>query len=168
MRLRGFYKITNRIRFTHLSFMRASSLNRREVPDGAMYNKILALLFRKIFDEIIYQGYNFRYRKLGKFLAVMFYPTVREDDDGKIITNKPVDYPTTFRLRRETGNKDLKVYFDNEDTGGLVYRVMWDTSTAHFTNKSFYSFSLNGNLKKIFSAAVKSNLVRATLVNFKV
>lgn len=168
MRLRGFYKITNRIRFTHLSFMRASSLNRREVSDGAMYNKILALLFKKIFEEIIYQGYNFRYRKLGKFLAVMFYPTVREDEEGRIITNKPVDYPSTFRLRRETGNNKLKVYFDNEDTGGLVYKVMWETSTAHFTNKSFYSFSLNAGLKDIFSAAVKTGKVRATLVNFKV
>lgn len=168
MRLRGHYPTSNSIRATHLDFIQKSQLNRREVSSPALYRKIIEVLFSKIFKAILYDGYVFRYKKLGQFLAVMFYPSVREEEDGRIVTNKPINYPATYKLRRETGDKTLKVYFDNEDTGGLIYRIIWDTSRVHFTNKSFYSFSLNRTIRGLFSKEAKAGNIMATLVNFKI
>jgi hypothetical protein len=168
VRLRGYYPAATSIKALHLDFMRKSPVHRREVPLGATYHKVLKTLFGKIFNEIVFNGYMFKFRKLGKFYAVKYMPTIKETEDGKIITNKPVDFPSTYRVRRETGDNTLMVYFDNEATGGLTYKLVWDTSVTRFINKTFYKFSLQKELKSIFSKAVLAGEVRATLINIKI
>ena len=108
-----------------------------------MYTNILVALFSKIYKYIIFEGYEFVFRKLGRFYAIKYLPAFKEMDDGFIKTNKPVNFPATFKLRRETGDNKRYVYFDNEETGGYSVKVIWDKSHTIFPNMTFFTFKLD-------------------------
>jgi len=128
---------------------------------------VLNSVFMKIFKEILYNAYHFKYRNLGVFKLIKFYPEVKETEDGKIITNKVIDRLATKNLIRETGDKSKRVYYTNEETDGYIYRVAWDTSMVTFSNKTFYKFKLNRTLKKLVHEAIMKGEAMATLVHFK-
>ena len=167
-RIRGSHFSHNKIRYMHLDFMQRSPLNRRKVSSAKLYRDILKLLFNKIFKEIVTGGYEFQYRKLGKFLCIKFLPKVKELKCGKIITNKPINYPATFKARNESGNRKLYVYFDNNETGGYAYKVLWDVTRSHFTNKFAYKLKLQKELKKWFHKQILSGEVQARLVEVNI
>lgn len=167
-RRRGYYSISNRLRLMYSNFVKGSAYNRHLVPTEKLYFAIIKKLFELIFHEIILNGYEFRFRKLGRFSCVKYLPSIRETEDGKILTTKRVDWKNTFKARYETGNRTLKVYFDNETTGGFIYKIIWIKAFTPFTNGTFYRFSLSRPLRAIFNSYIQSEDVLATLIDIKI
>jgi hypothetical protein len=165
VRYRGWNFISNSPRAMHKDFVQESSINRRAVKDETAYRKILSVLFIKIFHEIIFNGYEFHFRRLGKFLCIRFLPEVKINAEGKVVTNKRVNYSESFKVRRETGDFTKMVYFDNRETGGYIYKMEWDNTHSHFENKTYYRFKMENSLKKLFNASLTNNTLTARIVH---
>ena len=149
----------------HADFIQKSSLNRRQVSTPKTYRTILKLLFTKLFREVVLEGYELTLKGLGKLLCIKYLPTMKITEEGKVITNKPVNFPATYKARKATGNKTLMVYFDNRDTGGYTFKIKWDTMHTNFKNKTFYMFKLEKDLKKWFNQQIITGSVPAKIVN---
>lgn len=166
-RIRGTFFCHNRVDKLHIDFVTKSPLRRRQVPNPKAYRTIIKLLFTKIFKEIVLEGYIFHFRHLGKFSCIKYLPKIKQKEDGTIITNKPVNFPATFKARRETGNNKLFVYFDNRETGGYTFKVLWDKTRAHFVNKNSYVLKLEKDLKKWFNEQIKLETIQANIIDVK-
>lgn len=165
--LRGGYFASNRIRALHNSFIRESSLNRRQVAKASLYRDIMKAIFVKIFYKIIYDSYEFTYNKLGTFSLIKFVPKIKLTDKGQVITNKPVNFKETLKARKESGNNKLFVYHDNEETGGFTYRINWDRIRTNFRNKTFYVFKVDRGLKSIMHKQILKGNVAARTIDIK-
>ena len=165
--LRGGYFASNKIRVLHNSFIRESSLNRRQVAKASLYRAIIKSIFTKVLHKIIYDSYEFTYRKLGSFQFIKFLPKIKLTEEGKVITNKPVNFKETLKARKESGNPRLFVYHDNEETGGFTYRVIWDKTRTAFRNKTFYVFKLDRGLKALIHEQILNGAVQARTVDIK-
>lgn len=163
-RLRGWYFPYNNLEKMHREFVRESPLNRRSVPTYTVYRKIIVALFKAIFTEIILNGYEFHFRKLGKFYCAKYLPYVTFSKNGKVITNKNMNFAETYKIRKETGNHKLVIYYDNRDTGGYIFKIQWDLSHTHFVNKTLYKFKLEKQLQVQFNAAINSGQARARII----
>lgn len=161
-------KTAMRLESVYKSFIRSSDSNKKALKNQTMYTNILVTLFNKIFHYIIYEGYEFTYRKLGTFSCIKYLPSVRETESGYLVSNKPIDFAATSRKRKETGNSKLYVYYDNSRTGGYIYKVIWDKSRTAFLNMTYYRFALQRNLRKLLSEAAISGEAMARHVDFKV
>ncbi len=150
------------------SFINSSEKNKQDLSNQTRYTSILVALFNRIFHYIIYEGYEFTYRKLGTFSCIKYLPSVRETNNGYLVSNKPIDFAATSKKRKETGNNKIYVYYDNSRTGGYTYKVIWDKSRTSFLNMTFYKFALQRNLRKLLSNAAISGEAMARHVDFKV
>jgi len=166
-RKRSHYMASNKMEDMHGSFIKINNLNRRRVPKAKLYNEILTVLFSKIFKAIILEGYEFRFRNLGMFSLIKFKPKIKLNKDGKIITNKNINFKESYKLRKETGNRDLWVYFDNKETGGFIYKMLWDLSSASFINNTFYKFQLAEVWKKLIHTSAVNGTAMARTIDVK-
>lgn len=164
-RVRGTYFSHNRMRVMHADFIKKAQLNRRKVATPKVYRDIIKRIFFKVFREIVLEGYEFSLTGLGKFMCVKYLPKIKITEDGRVITNKPVDFPATYKARKETGNNKLFVYFDNRETGGYTFKVLWDTAHTNFKNKTFYVLKLEKDLKKWFNKQIITGDVPARIIN---
>ena len=67
--------------------------------------------------------------------------------DGKLRTNSPIDWNTTLSLwynDEEARHQKLLVRNPNNE----IFKVYYNKGKASYTNKSFYSFSLNRTIKQ--------------------
>lgn len=66
--------------------------------------------------------------------------------DGKLVTNLPIDWDATLKLwykDQESYNNHTIVRIENED----IFKVYYNKATADYTNKSFYEFKPNREIK---------------------
>jgi hypothetical protein len=161
------YKITKKMKYFHLKFKQSSHLNRRRVPAQPLYTQILFEIFTKIFKEIILNGYEFKFYNLGVFKCVKYIPQIKYKD-GEIVTNKPINIPETIRIRKETGKKNIVIYYDNAESNGFTYRFLWDTSMASFINRLSYKFKLYRPHKASLHKAIKDDTATASLITLNV
>lgn len=167
-RRRGYYHISNKLRTMYSHFVKGSTYNKTLVPTEKLYFAIAKALFNAIFLEIVTNNYEFKFRKLGRFTCAKYLPSMREAEDGTILTTKRVDWNNTFKARYETGNQKLKVYFDNEETGGFIYKIIWTKAFTPFTNGTFYRFSLARPLRTILNEHIKARTATAILIDVKI
>ena len=152
----------------HQDFIKQSNLNRRRLTKAKMYTDIITTLFRKIFNEVVSEGYEFKFRGLGKFICVKYLPKTKIIKGNKVYTNKPVNLHETFKLRRETGNPKLWVFFDNKESGGYTYKLLWDKTETAFINQSLYVLKLTKVLKQEIFNRVSNGTILARTIDIKI
>lgn len=97
--------------------------------------------------------------KLGR-LEVRKYATRMIVNGNKVKTNLPVDWDRTLKLWYEDEdaytNKTLIKMEEDE-----IFKVYYNRVTANFTNKSFYQFNVNRDLKRKLKQSIKGGSVDA-------
>jgi len=137
------------------------------IPVQSMHTKILKAIFDKIFYEILYNLYAFNYKQFGVFQLFKFMPESKELEDGRIVTNKPIDVRGTLDLIKATGDRSKRVYFNNEATGGYVFRLLWVKDRCNIQNKGYYKFKVNTTKKTELSRIARTGKLDAPIINYK-
>lgn len=100
--------------------------------------------------------------RMGR-LEVRKYKSNISIKDGKLKTNLPIDWDKTLKLWYEDAksfkNKTLIRINQKE-----LYRIYYNRNIAEYTNKSFYQFFANRDLKKRLAQNVKEGDVDAFMV----
>lgn len=82
--------------------------------------------------------------------------------DGKLVANLPIDWDATLKLWYEDPeackNKQLVKINEKE-----VFRVLYNRTTADYTNKSFYEFHINRYIKRTLKKRIKQGKIDAFL-----
>lgn len=83
--------------------------------------------------------------------------------DGKIKTNLPVDWNRTLNLwvEDQQAKKD-KILIRHESK--CIFKVLYNKHNATFNNKSFYTFTLNREVKKELKNKIINNQIDAYLL----
>ena len=80
--------------------------------------------------------------------------------DGKVKTNLPIDWDATLKLWFE----DEQSYHDKtlvKQDQQEIFRVIYNRSKADYTNKSFYQFDLNRDIKKRLKQQIREGKLDA-------
>lgn len=100
--------------------------------------------------------------RLGR-LEIRKYTAKMSLKDGKLKTNLPIDWDKTLKLWAEDEesykNKTLVRAEEKE-----VYRVFYNRVVADFTNKSFYQFNANRELKRQLKRTIKEGKLDAFMI----
>lgn len=83
--------------------------------------------------------------------------TLRE---GKIITNLPIDWDKTLKLwseDEESYQKRTLIKIEEKE----IFKVYYNRGKANYTNKSFFAFDINRELKKKLKKNIKEGRIDA-------
>lgn len=100
--------------------------------------------------------------KLGK-LEIRKYEARITIDGKKIKTNLPIDWDRTLKLwyedKESYENKTLIKAEEKE-----IYKIYYNRNVAEYNNKSFYTFSVNRELKRRLKHNIKEGKIDAFLL----
>lgn len=97
--------------------------------------------------------------KMGK-LELRKFKTKVKLKDGKIVTNKPIDWRETLNLWEEDEEAKKNKTLVRHDTD-FVYRIVYKVDSANYKNKSFYKLSLSRRYKRTITKNIKKGIVDA-------
>jgi len=118
--------------------------------DRHQFGCILKDLNLAIAEQIL-SGYAFKMPSRMGILAVTRRKEVVTIKDGKVVTNKRIDFPATLKMWEEyPETKEAKqvVRFLNKHTNGYIYSIAYNRSHATFRNKSVYCIQVNRYIKR--------------------
>ena len=84
--------------------------------------------------------------------------------DGRLHSNLPIDWDRTLKLwceDEEAYKSRTLVKMEEKE----IFKVHYNKSKADYTNKSFYQFNANRELKKALKRNIKDGKVDAFLLN---
>lgn len=123
------------------------------------YLKIIRLVNNVLRDYLIAGDDVILPERMGR-LEVKKRANKIDIKNGKVVTNKPVNWNETLKLWYEEPecfkNKTLVREEDNE-----TFRIYYDKNKALYNNKSFYQFSANRQLKLGLKNNIKLNKIDA-------
>lgn len=99
---------------------------------------------------------------MGK-LEIRKRPTITEFREGKLYTNLPIDWDSTLKLWYEDEESYSSKRLVRQEVRE-IFRVFYNKYRADYTNKTFYKFQANRELKKMLSKKIKSNELDAALL----
>lgn len=84
--------------------------------------------------------------------------------DGEVKITYPIDWDKTLDLWYNDENaRDRKILIHREV--GEIFRVLYIKSKAKYKNKTFYTFSVNREIKKLLKLSINNNQTDAFLIN---
>ena len=100
--------------------------------------------------------------RLGR-LEIRKYEARITTDGKKVRTNLPIDWDRTLKLwyedKESYKNKTLIKAEEKE-----IYKIYYNRNVAEYKNKSFYTFSLNRNLKRKLKQNIKDRKIDAFII----
>lgn len=101
--------------------------------------------------------------KMGKIELRKYESSIKIDDNGKVVTNLPVDWNNTLKLWYEDPeaykNKTLLRLNEQE-----MYKIVYNKENANFNNRAFYEFVFNKDLRIRLKRNIKQGIVDAFLI----
>ena len=85
---------------------------------------------------------------------------VRLSTNGELITNLPIDWDRTLKLwydDEESYNNKTLVRAEEKE----IFKIYYNRGQANYSNKSFYEFSANRELKKRLKEKIKEGKIEA-------
>lgn len=99
-------------------------------------------------------------QRLG-ILELRYMPKKVRINNGKLKTNLPIDWHSTLQLwesdTESYQNKQLVRF--NQD---YIYKIIYNKNKALFTNKSFFDFKVNRDIKRIISQKITEGVITDT------
>lgn len=83
--------------------------------------------------------------------------------NGKVVTNLPIDWDATFKLwftDEQAKKEKLLVRIENED----IFKVYYNKNKAEYTNKTFYDFKPNREIKRSLTRQARQGNLDAFLL----
>lgn len=110
--------------------------------DAALYKAIVKDVNNEFFLLIADEGYELKLpRRMGIIYLSKQKTRVWMDDDGKVKTNRPINYKATndlWKANPEAKQNKVIIRHENKHTDGYVFRVRYKKSAANYKNKSAY------------------------------
>lgn len=133
----------------------------RPLKEGEFY-KIIREVNKLLAIELV-KGNEIKLpHKLGT-LEVRKRPTRIAIQDGKLVTNLPIDWDKTLKLwyeDEESFNNKTLIRVENEE----VFKVYYNKKDANYNNKSFYDFRPNKELKKSLTKSAREGTLEAFML----
>lgn len=85
--------------------------------------------------------------------------------NGKLVSNLPIDWDTTLKLwyeDEESYNNKTLIRLENDE----IFKCYYNKNIADYTNKSFYQFSLNREIKLKLKQKIKRKELDAFEQNY--
>lgn len=129
-----------------------------ETPvDKKIYFEIL-YKFMEYLNELIVSGYKLILPNIGDMFMAGKKIIPRFDEDGNV-KNLAINWKETNKLWEE--NEEAKqnkkfVYYVNEHTNLVRYKLLWKKENAKFLNKTLYSFVLTKVNKRRLAKLITS------------
>lgn len=134
----------------------------------SQYFMITRMVNNIISDELIKGNDIIFPNNMGRLELRKYNRKVSLDKDNKIKTNLPINWDKTLKLwyedKESYSNKTLVRVESNE-----IFTVYYNKGKANYSNKSFYEFNVNRNLKQRLKNRIKVSKVDALQLgkNFK-
>lgn len=128
------------------------------VTESTFYSIIRAI--NKLMSEELLKGRDVKLpQKMGQ-LEVRKYDTYVKLMDGKLRTNRKIDWQATLQLWYEDEEaKENKVLIKSEDKE--VFKIFYNKMIANYNNKTLYQFKPNRELSVAIKHAGKSDKIDA-------
>ena len=130
---------------------------------------MITRMVNNIISEELINGRDIIFpNNMGRLELRKYNRKVSLDKDNKIKTNLPINWDKTLKLwyedKESYSNKTLVRVESNE-----IFTVYYNKGKANYSNKSFYEFNVNRNLKQRLKNRIKVSKVDALQLgkNFK-
>lgn len=123
---------------------------------------IIRTVNKALADKFLYSGSIKLPLRMGEIVLRKYKPSITLQD-GKIKTNLPIDWDSTLQLwseDKESYKKRTLIRIEEKE----IFKVLYDKSKALYNNKSFYTFSLNRNIKIALKKQLKNGLLDAFML----
>lgn len=134
----------------------AYRLYKKELPKTVGRNTFMKLVsgFNEfVMNKVIQGEHVFLPEKTGS-LYVMGSPVEPRVEDGEI-KGLAINWQATKEARAKDPNAKY-IYYFNESTGGIRYRIKWSKKKMFIRNRDFYRFFLTRGNKKAISNFIRS------------
>ena len=84
-------------------------------------------------------------------------------EDGKVVTNLPIDWKRTLQLWNEDDESRSNKTLIRRETKE-VFRIIYNRQSANYNNKTFYQFSASRAVRQALSEKIKNNEIDAFLM----
>lgn len=129
--------------------------DKKYVMSESQYFAIIRRINEALREELLLDGDLLFPCKMGR-LEIRKYPAVITTEGKSIKTNLPIDWNTTLKLWYED-----KESFDNKTLVRMnvpeIFRIYYNRGKANYSNKSFYQFSANRELKQLLKHTIRNN-----------
>jgi choline kinase len=100
---------------------------------------------------------------MGRLELRKYNPKIKFED-GRVITNLPVDWDRTLKLwaEDEEAYKDRTLVKMEEKE---IFKIFYNRSKANYENKGFFIFDINREIKKKLKKNIKEGHVDAFKLN---
>lgn len=106
----------------------------------------------------ILNGENIKFPYRMGYLELRKTPSKISFENGKLVTNLPIDWDRTLKLwfedKEAFDNKTL-IRVENKE----IYKIHYNKSVAIYNNKSYYSFNVNRSIKNELKNKIKEGTI---------
>lgn len=126
------------------------------------YRKITRQINMLLVESLLEEGEIIFPHALGRLEIRKFQPKVRIKE-GKIINSMPIDWNQTLNLwyEDEESRKEKRLVRKQEN---WIYKIFYNRNKADYTNKSFYRFHTNRQLKLKIKEKIQEGNLEAFLI----
>ena len=136
---------------------------RQSMVSRTIYGQILRLFFEKVWNEIIFNNYQFKLPERMGVIGLRKFKQRLITNDGKLRKSKLYkDWQGTFKMWKEYPETKGKkwLFHDNSHTNGFTFMIKWNDFSANFKNKKIYEFKVLNPIKRKLSQALQDPTVK--------
>lgn len=100
--------------------------------------------------------------RMGK-IELRKYKARIKYEDGKVVTNLPIDWKRTLQLWNEDDESRSNKTLIRRETKE-VFRIIYNRQSANYNNKTFYQFSASRAVRQALSEKIKNNEIDTFLM----
>lgn len=138
----------------------------RPLTEHEFYSMIREI--NNLISEEISLGNEFKLpHRMGTIELRKYDSSIKIDNNGKVVTNLPIDWDRTLKLwyeDKESYNNKTLIRLEEDE----IYKVVYNKGNANYNNRSFYEFTFNKDLKSRLKHNIKEGLVDALHIGRRV
>lgn len=142
-----------------------AKVNKEPLSRGE-YGEVVNELLDGLLTAVISKNYMIRLPHSMGTVMLLKRSTKTEFIDGKLKTNRPIDYAATNKLwsiNEEAKTAKKVVYHENRHSDGYVFRLSYLKGSAIYKNKSVYWMQMNRGKKRQLGQNIKNGVIDALL-----
>lgn len=141
--------------------------DKKYILSESQYFAIIRQVNNILADEIS-KGNEVRLpNRMGTIEVRKYEKFVKIGDDGKVITNLPIDWDNTLKLWYEDEkayNDKTLLRLDEQE----IFKIIWNKESVNFNNRSFYEFVFNRDLKLRLKHNIRKGIIDALHIGRRV
>ena len=134
--------------------------DKKYILSESQYFAIIRQINNHLVDEIV-KGNEIKLPlRMGTIEIRKYEKKIKIDENGKVITNLPVNWDETLKLWYEDSEaykNRILVRRDEQE----IYKILWNKENVNFNNRSFYEFAFNKELRMRLKHNIRKGIIDA-------